>query len=145
MKFTRSVNTTVKAFGLALCLSTSLCVLPTVFPSTAQAQTAEFFSSGFNFCDAKLIALVFNQSTDQAKAWAAQKIRNGNVDVVKAELRRSRRTYKCTWEDLPYQYNDAERLARYWGVSPYEAKLKAADMYTKGQPGAVNNALAAAG
>jgi hypothetical protein len=72
-----------------------------------------------------------------------QKILNGiggNLPVVLNESRSYGNA--CDWEDTGLSYSDALVLAETWGFSdPYEAKLKAADLFTYGREQQVRNGL----
>lgn len=61
------------------------------------------------------------------------------------EIERDRRALlppPVQWEDTGLSCSDAQVLARTWGFSdPYDAKLKAADLFTNGREQQVRNGL----
>jgi len=141
-------QTKARGRSLSASLLMSSAVAIVLFGQPAQAMPQQraydaFFSSGYNYCDAKLIGAIYGQSPDGGKVTIGQKILNGigrNVSVV---LRESRSYgYTCDWEDTGLSYSDAQVLAQTWGFAdPYDAKLKAADLFTNGREQQVRNGL----
>lgn len=126
-------------FVAALMLSTSLTLVSLSEPASAMTWA----SSNYNYCDAKLVAATWGMSIDNAKVQIVQKLQQGGRRNVNAILKSSRAAgNRCDWEDTGYTYSDAQQLASIWGLSePYQAKLKVAKYFTKGQSRIVKNVL----
>ena len=130
--------------ALALLMSASAGTLAIATPASAQEMDnfQRYANSGYTYCDAKLIGAIYGQDPWQGKVLIGQKIANGIGSNIPLMLRQSRgQGNRCNWADLPHSYADAETLGNYWGVSPGQAKAKAAAFYTNGQAGAVTDAL----
>lgn len=130
--------------ALALLLSASAGTLAIASPATAQEMEnfQRFANSGYTYCDAKLMGAIYGQDPYEGKVIIGAKIANGIGSNIPLMLRQSRGAGNaCDWSDLPHSYEDAERLGQYWGVDTAQAKIKAADFYTKGQAGMVTDAL----
>lgn len=150
MKITNSRPANLaKKVALAFCLCSSLTVAGTVAspPAHAQNATQVFFNNGYNYCDAKLIAAFWGMGVGRAKAEAGRKILAGGGNVLRNDVMpRARQMARCEWADTGHSYQDAERLAAYWGYgSVWEAKNKVAQLYTQGNTGQVRRSLQAAG
>ena len=136
-----------RARRLSSALLMSSAVALVLFGQPAQAAPQReydyFFSSGYTYCDARMMGALYGQDADGGKIIIGQKIINGigsNIRVTLAESRRQGNS--CDWEDTGLSYNDAVLLAAVWGYGdPYDAKLKAARLYTSGQSQQVANAL----
>jgi hypothetical protein len=93
-----------------------------------------YFSSRYDFCDAKLVGALWGADAGEGKLIIADKIRNGignNIDLILDESRGN--GHRCDWTDAGYSYEDAEALAAYWQMdTPYQAKLRIADLLTQG-------------
>ena len=136
----------VRRLSAALLMSSAIGLVMFGQPAQAMPQQREydaFFASRYNYCDAKLVGALYGQDVEGGKVIIGQKILNGigtNVPVVLRESRSYGNT--CEWEDTGLSYSDAQILARTWGFSdPYEAKLKAADLFTNGREQQVRNGL----
>ncbi len=136
----------VRRLSAALLMSSTIGLVMFGQPVQAMPQQREydaFFSSRYNYCDAKLVGALYGQDVEGGKVIIGQKILNGigaNVPVVLRESRAQGNT--CEWEDTGLSYSDAQILARTWGFpDPYEAKLKAADLFTNGREQQVRNGL----
>jgi hypothetical protein len=134
-----------RRFAVALFLSTSLSGLIAVQPAMSQDEDdamRAFFSSGYTYCDAKLVGALWGMDPGQGKAEIGYKVIGGfpaNLRRVFGESRANGNS--CEWGDTGLSYSDAERLAAVWGLSTWDAKLKAADHYTHGRDYIVGNAL----
>ena len=138
-----------RARRLSAGLLMSSAIALVMFGQPAQAMPQQqreydaFFSSRYNYCDAKLVGALYGQDAAGGKVIIGQKILNGigtNVPVVLRESRGDGNV--CDWEDTGLEYSDAQVLAETWGFSdPYEAKLKAADLFTNGREQQVRNGL----
>jgi hypothetical protein len=131
--------------ALALMFGASLGTLAIATPAAAQGEdtTYELYAnSGYTYCDAKLMGALYGQDPFQGKLIIGQKIANGIGDNITLILEESRsKGNRCDWADLPHTYDDAEALARAWGVPVEAAKVKAAAYYTDGMPDVVSGAL----
>lgn len=130
--------------ALALLISASAGTLAIATPATAQEMQnfQRYANSGYTYCDAKLMGAIYGQDPYQGKLIIGQKIANGIGSNIPLMLSDSRaRGNRCEWSDLPHSYADAEALGNYWGVSPGQAKVKAASYYTGGQSAVVIDAL----
>jgi hypothetical protein len=127
-------------------VSSSLTFVSIAEPAQAESYRDTYASSGYTYCDAKLIGDLWGISVDAAKVQIGQKIRNGIGGNIPSVLRLSRQAgNECSWEDTGYSYEDAEALAQLWATdTPYDAKLKVARYMTNGQRAIVERALRAA-
>jgi hypothetical protein len=132
----------------ALLVTTSLTMAGAALASAQPAKDPVdvFFDSGFTYCDAKLVAALWRMDPLQAKAELGQKVIRLGVPAAQGVVAAARNSgTRCDWIDVPHSYEDAERLAAYWGLpDPAAAKVKVADLYTKGMSAQVMAALAAA-
>ena len=133
-------------------VSLAVVMSATIISSHAQVNYADTFynDGGYTYCDAKLLASFWNESIYDAKVQAGQKVANGFDVTVKEQLREARdnaarNNIRCTWEDgdnPQYTYEDAEKLAVYWGEnSPWDAKLKIGRLLQEGLNDAIISAL----
>lgn len=143
---TTMIPARARRLSAALLMSSAVALVVFGQPAQAMPQQREydaFFSSRYNYCDAKLVGALYGQDVEGGKVIIGQKILNGigtNVPVVLRESRNDGNV--CGWEDTGLSYPDAQVLARTWGFSdPYEAKLKAADLFTNGREQQVRNGL----
>lgn len=134
-----------RRLSYALMMSSAVALVMFGQPSKAAAQDEydTFFSSGYTYCDAKMMGALYGEDADGGKVIIGQKIINGiesNIRVTLAQSRREGNT--CEWEDTGLSYDDALVMADVWGFDdPYDAKLKAARLYTQGRSQQVSNAL----
>ena len=135
-----------RRLSAALLMSSAMAMV--MFGQPAQAEPQQraydaFFSSRYNYCDAKLVGALYGQDADGGKVTIGQKILNGIGTNVPVVLRESRDYGNvCDWEDTGLEYSDALVLAQTWGFDdPYDAKLKAADLFTHGREQQVRNGL----
>ena len=142
---TTRIQARSRRLSCALLMSSAIALVMFGQPGLAAAQDEydTFFASGYTYCDAKLMGALFGEDPDGGKIIIGQKIQNGigsNIRVTLAESRDLGNT--CEWEDTGLSYNDAQVMAEVWGLDdPYEAKLKAARLYTQGRSQQVANAL----
>ena len=131
----------LKRFAAILMISSSLTFVSLVEP--AQADDMDLYaSSGYTYCDAKLIGDLWGISVEDAKAQIGMKIRTGIGGNIPSVLRLSRQSGNaCDWVDTGYSYEDAEKLSQVWGDSTDEAKAKIAQYVTNGQRYIVERAL----
>lgn len=137
----------MKRFAAVLMLSSAMTVVALVEPAQAGGAYDAYVSSGYQYCDAKLIAGLWGISVEQAKVQIGQKIQNGIGGNIPGVLRLARRAGNtCDWDDTGYTYEDAQQLAELWGLDePYDAKLKVATYVTRGQRNIVERALGRGG
>lgn len=143
---TMSFATRVRRLSAGLLMSSAIALV--MFGQAAQAKPQEreyeaFFASRYNYCDAKLVGALYGQDVEGGKVIIGQKILNGIGENVPVVLRESRaQGAVCDWEDTGLSYADAQVLAQTWGFAdPYQAKLKAADLFTNGREQQVRNGL----
>lgn len=144
---TTTLKTRVRRLSAALLMSSAIGLVMFGQPAQAMPQQQRaydaFFSSRYNYCDAKLVGALYGENPAGGKVIIGQKILNGigtNVPVVLRESREYGNT--CEWEDTGLSYSDAEVLAETWGFDyPDEAKVKAADLFTNGREQQVRNGL----
>jgi len=120
----------------AFAATTAMTSIPAGAQSTSASVGAFYQSGEFTYCDAKMLAVYWRNTPYDAKVLAGQKILAGGYNVLKDVLKQAvaaslRQGVRCTFADAnnpPYSYNDAVKLARYWGngMTPYDAKLKVA-------------------
>jgi len=151
MKFGKNLNTRLLAgVSLAVFMSTSSII------GQAQVNYANTFyqTGGYTYCDAKLLAGLWNQSVWDAKVIAGDKLAHGLADAVRDQLQDARNqadrnNIRCTFEDADnprYTYDDAVKLAAFWGEpTPYDAKLKIGRLLQDGYNDAIRSALRSAG
>lgn len=144
---TSSFESRVRRLSTGLLMSSALALVMFGQPAQAAPQQQReydaFFSSRYNYCDAKLVGALYGQDAAGGKVIIGQKILNGIGTNVPVVLRESRGYGNaCDWEDTGLSYADAQVLAETWGFEdPYEAKLKAADLFTRGREQQVRNGL----
>jgi hypothetical protein len=124
MKFVRAK----KAAALAAVIVAPLA------SGAAQAQSADFrayANSDYGYCDAKKVAHVWGKNVGQAKAIIGAKIRNRLEKLIRADIRSTANSVYCAWNETDLSFRDAKKLARYWGRSVGDAKLKAKALVSK--------------
>ena len=102
-----------------------------------------YVNSAYNYCDAKLVGAAFGGASPyEGKIAIGQKLYHDAPDLVEGLLSTSRALgRRCDWNDVPHNYNDAEALGEFWGVSIWEAKTKIAGYYTNGDSSIVLDVL----
>lgn len=142
----RTARPRARRLVLGLLMSTALSTMALTQPAFAQSERRAydaFASSRYNYCDAKLLGAFYGLGPDGGKVEIGRKIINGigtNVPVVLDEARNA--GHACEWADTGFSYRDARVLASVWGYDePYEAKLRAAELFTWGQARQVESAL----
>ena len=137
-------NTKSMKLALALLVGVSAGTFAIATPASAQEMDnfQRYASSGYTYCDAKLMGAIYGRDAYQGKLLIGQKIANGIGSNIPLMLRNSR-SYgnSCEWSDTGLSYEDAQALSQYWGVSTPQAKVKAAAFYTGGNAGVVSDAL----
>ncbi len=146
----RSGNTQFLA-GASAAVALSLTAM--IVPANASGVQSFYSTGDYTYCDAKLLSNYWRQTPFDSKIRAGDKIARGEDYVVKDYLTSARKyalehNVRCTFEDAnnpDYSYDDASRLARYWGnQSPHEAKLKIAGLLQEGRNKYVRSSLQAA-
>jgi hypothetical protein len=119
---------------------------PAAQPTAAPADDiTAFFTAGYTYCDAKLVASLWQIDIDSAKSAMGRKVVEGNQGLIAPLLTEARGVASCEWADLPYTFDDAVALGGAWGVAPDRAKVKAAAYYTAGGSRLVEAALGRTG
>ncbi|MGB0845185.1 MAG: hypothetical protein ACPGSM_00590 [Thiolinea sp.] len=118
------------------------------------AVNAFYETPNLTYCDARLLSAYWSQTPYESKIRAGHKILAGAYSLLE-DYRRDARNYalehnvRCTFADAnnpDYSYQDAEKLAGYWGKSNVgDAKLKIASMLQSGHNKMVMQALRNAG
>ncbi len=123
--------------ALALMLTTSAAGIVAYQPAVAQSETdytQAFFNSDYTYCDAKLVGALWNMDPYEGKVQIGMKIVGGYEENLVSILEMSRnRGNSCEWADTGLTYGDAETLAGVWGTTPWDAKARAAQMFTLGR------------
>ena len=131
--------------ALALMLTTSAAGLIAYQPVVAQSESdyvRAFGNSAYTYCDAKLVGAVWGMDPYEGKIQIGMKILGGYAENLGPLLQTSRnRGFACEWADTGLSYNDAEQLGELWGVEPWDAKARAARMFTMGNSGEVYGVL----
>lgn len=134
--------------ALALMFSASAGALAVAAtPAAAQYENPEAYinayaNSGYNYCDAKIMGAFYGFDPYRGKLEIGAKIVNNISENIKDILSSSRNQGAfCSWSDVPLSYQDAEALGGFWGISTDEAKARAAEYYTRGQSGQLQDKL----
>ncbi len=137
-----------RRFAAALMISTSMVLAADVMSGVAEARSVSeaeaaryFFDAGYTYCDAKLVAVLWNIDIGRAKAEIGMKIINGIPENIEPLLAQARTVTSCDFWDTGLSYDDAVYLASVWGVSVDYAKSKVANYYTYGRSDIVTGAL----
>jgi len=127
------------AIRVAICTSLTVAAALPLQQAHAGGYEDDFFTNGYNYCDAKLIASFWGTDTVKAKLAAGKllyKIESGGgKKAVENILSLARLWTKCEWDDgSDYTYDDMKVLADYWGLpTPFDAKLKVGKLLTEGK------------
>ena len=142
---TRQTNrTAISRVAERVVICSTLAIGAAMLPQAAYAASDEetFYNSGYNYCDATLLAAYWGLDSYAAKVTAGQKIKRKNKQGVKEALANGRTMASCEFSATGHTYEDAEKLASYWGMANVvEAKNKVALLYTRGNSKQVKNAL----
>ncbi len=95
--------------------------------SDPQKQQA-YFNSDYQYCDALKIASVWGTDGYNGKLILGAKVLAGLTNLADADIASTGRNVPCRWRDLGLRYEDAQKLATFWGRSVGEAKTKAEQM-----------------
>jgi hypothetical protein len=99
----------------------------------ADADMDRYATSSYAYCDAVMLANVWNQSVEEAKATIGRKLGWGNERIVQANLVDARRRGgRCEFRDTEFDFDDAEALAALWHTSVAEAKTALAEKVSLG-------------
>lgn len=123
--------------ALALMLTTSAAGIVASQPAFAQSENDYIRAFGFSdytYCDAKLVGNVWSMTPYEGKIQIGMKIVGGFDENLGPLLSSARRQgYACEWADTGLSYDNAEDLAGVWGITTWDAKARAARMFTMGQ------------
>lgn len=137
----------------------SLSVQQNNFILTASQQVKNreleaFFSSTYDYWDARILSDYWGQSIDEAKARVGRKILWGKSDVaileqflVDARIKALQKMQGSNpslelYGESKYKYNDAAKLANLWGErSPWDAKIRIEKNLILGQEEIIEKAL----
>ena len=87
-----------------------------------------YFNSEYQYCDAIKIASVWGTDGYRGKLILGDKVLSGLTNLADADIASTGRNVPCRWRDLGLTYQDAEKLAAYWGRTVGDAKAKAEQM-----------------
>ncbi|WP_370178346.1 hypothetical protein [Alteriqipengyuania sp.] len=135
--------------ALALMLTTSAAGIVAYQPLVAQTESdyvSAFVNSAYTYCDAKLVGAVWGMDPYEGKIQIGMKIVGGYAENLGPLLQTSRnRGHACEWADTGLAYSDAEQLGQLWGIETWDAKARAAGMFTMGNSGEVYGLLGGEG
>ena len=93
------------------------------------AEIAVFLRQNrFTYCDAKMLAALWKKSVDDAKAFIGAKLQANSVESVKSvvnsarENARKNASARCTFAEAGFSFDDAQKLAKLWGMTAAKAK-----------------------
>ena len=148
---TKRTGNTPFLTGASAAVALSLTAM--IVPADASGIQSFYRTGDYTYCDAKILSNYWRQTPWDSKIRAGDKIARGENYVVKDYLASARKyalehNVRCTFEDAnnpDYTYDDASRLARYWGnPSPLDAKIKIAGLLQEGRNKYVRSSLQAA-
>lgn len=123
--------------ALALMLTTSAAGIVAYQPAVAQSESDYIRAFGFSdytYCDAKMVGALWGMTPYQGKIQIGMKIVGGYEENMPGVLELARnRGHACEWADTGLNYDNAEDLAGVWGTTTWEAKARAARMFTMGR------------
>jgi hypothetical protein len=96
-------------------------------PAGNEAALQTYFHSRYGYCDAKKVASVWKTDVGGAKVVIGNKIRQRITGLVDQDIA-SASGVRCAWEETDLTFQDARRLAAYWGRPIEAAKFKAANL-----------------
>lgn len=114
----------------------------------AQADTNAFFSSRYTYCDAKVLANLWQTSLSESKERIGQKVRSKNENLLTPSLDKARRAVvndankRCTLAEAGFSYADAEKLGKIWKTPTSDAKVRAERKITMGDEKVLKDLLA---
>jgi hypothetical protein len=128
------MNNSIRSIPLILALGLA---------NTAQADTndqeiAKYAASRYMYCDAKILGALWGQSAGEAKARIGRKIGWGDTAILNGMLSDARTRAeknpgtRCSFHEAGFSYGDAERLAKIWRTSTYEAKIAVEEKIVSG-------------
>jgi hypothetical protein len=112
-------------------------------------ELKSYLGSPYSYCDAKILAAYWGQSTWDAKlrigrkvGWDDQTTVDQMLDTARRQARASAET--CDFAETSFTQQDADLLAAYWGVEVTEAKARVGQKMMWGGHQLVRSALDAA-
>lgn len=117
--------------SLAVCAAAVLVPLLSLSAKAQKEDFAAYDNSNYGFCDAKKVAHVWKKNIGEAKAIIGAKIRANIEALIQQDIRSTANSVQCSWVETDLSFNDAEKLARYWGRSIGDAKTKAKIMVSE--------------
>lgn len=134
MSTKKSINRR-QAIGGTVALLAGAAIVP--LPAFAKDAVDAFYETGeFTYCDLKMLAKFWGSDTYEAKLDAGNMLLSGEHKELKEKITIASRQWsasgnRCNFEDADnpsYSYDDAVKLAAYWGggMTPFDAKLKVA-------------------
>lgn len=102
------------------------------FAAYAQSSaTNAYAQSLYGYCDAKKVASVWKSGVGEAKTIIGNKILGNLQNLIDADIASTRTRVTCSWDDTGLSFDDAMRLARFWGNDSIQAKQKAVELTTE--------------
>ena len=103
--------------------------------SIAWAQSSgtkdqQLLQAGFSTCDARILGVAWQSSTEDMKDWILNKVQYGLTQTVHESLPSARMTarlkgaLKCGYVEAGFSYRDVETLAGAWNTNSWEAKMR---------------------
>ena len=108
-----------------------------------------FYSKGFHYCDAVMLAGMWDVDTWDAKVKAGRMATRYEVDALNTSVESARsatrdgRVTGCTWESIA-SFEDVMALASYWGQDSSDVKTRLEQKATWGQHALIQGELASA-
>jgi len=115
----------------------------------SMALDAFWASNLYTYCDARLVGEAWQTDVYSAKINIGTKLSTGDqaaLGALEQTLAGARRNAlmhgeRCEFWETDYTADDAQQLARIWGISVDNAKSRASDMVLRGQNRAILSAL----
>jgi hypothetical protein len=88
-------------------------------------EPIDAFDEFSNYCEAKMLGHLFGSSVWDAKLLIGAKHLTGHGELVAEQMYRAYQSDGapgCDWSDVHYSYEDAEAMAKYWGMSVTDTK-----------------------
>ena len=125
-------------------------VIGQIAPSAASARAMKWSKGDYLYCDAQLVAKLWNQPVSAAKSDISQKVLNGASAPLNMALQSARREFAaeadslCQYYDHGYDYKDMKALGELWSVETWDAKTKSNQLLFKGEYGTLKKQVKAA-
>jgi hypothetical protein len=98
--------------------------------AAGEAALQSYAHSRYGHCGAKKVADVWKTDVAGGKVVIGDKTRRRSTDLVDRDIA-SATGVRCAWDETDLTFQDAQRLAAYWGRPMEAAKLKATNMVSE--------------